>query len=266
MGAEAPAEAALEDLGLLIEAVRAAGERALGFYGTAVRRWEKGDGSPVSEADIAVDEALSSALRGARPSYGWVSEELGGAPSSARAFVVDPIDGTRAFLSGDDGWSVVAAVVEGGRPVASVVYRPTRRELYAAVRGGGATRNGVPITTSGRARLDGATVAMPSALWRDAGFRDAGVKRGGWVASLALRLCRVAGGSPDAAVTKGGPHHWDLAAADLVLHEAGGHLVTFAGTVPRYDSANTAHGAVIAGPAPLAEALRRMAATHAAGV
>jgi len=265
VGADASGGDATRDLALLTEAVRAAGETALGFRSGSVRQWSKGDGSPVCEVDIAVDEALSASLRPARPGYGWISEELGGASVPGRAFVVDPIDGTRAFLAGDDGWSVVAAVVEAGRPVAAAVYRPTRRELYAAALGGGAMLNGVPIRISGRAGLSGATVAMPAVLWRDAGFRDAGVKKGGWIASLALRLCRVARGSPDAVVTKPGPHHWDLAAADLIVHEAGGRLVNFAGTAPRYDAAETAHGAIVAGPAPLAEALRTMAARHAEG-
>lgn len=266
MGAEASGteDDARRDLALLTDAVREAGRRALSFSRGHVRRWTKADGTPVSEADVAVDEALSAALRAARPSYGWVSEEIGGAPSSARAFVVDPIDGTRAFLAGEDGWTVVAAVVEAGRPRAAAVYRPVRDQLYAAVLGGGATLNGVPLAVSPQAALSGAKVAMPRGLFDEAGFRGAGVRRGGWISSLALRLCRVAAGSPDAVVTRSGPHHWDLAAADLVLHEAGGRLTTLSGDAPRYDTARTAHGPVVGGSSALAEALRRMAAGHGA--
>jgi len=266
VGAEAPGGAhddALRDLALLVDAVVSAGQRALSFQGKPLRQWSKPDGSPVSEADIAVDEALAAALRAARSGYGWISEELGGAASTGRTFVVDPIDGTRAYLRGEDQWSVVAAVVEAGRPVAAVVYRPSRREMFSAVRGGGARRNGAPIRVSARAALAGATVAMSGALWREAGFCDAGVKRGGWISSLALRLCRVAGGAPDAVVTKPGPHHWDLAAADLVVHEAGGSLTTMEGCPPRYDAADSRHGQVIAAPSALSETLRRMVAPHA---
>jgi myo-inositol-1(or 4)-monophosphatase len=269
VGAEAPGGAdddALRDLALLTDAVARAGERAFGLQGKPLKQWTKPDGSPVSEADVAVDEALADLLRAQRPDYGWISEELGGAVSSGRSFVVDPIDGTRAFLRGEDQWSVVAAVIEAGRPMAAAVCRPARGEIYTAVRGGGATRNGSPIAVSSRTALAGATVAMPGALWRDAGFRDAGVKRGGWISSLALRLCRVARGAPDAVVTKPGPHHWDLAAADLIIHEAGGNLTTLAGGLPRYDRGESRHGQVVAGPAALAETLRQMAAPHEARI
>jgi len=259
------ADDALRDLALLTEAVREAGQKALGFHRAQVRHWTKEDGTPVSDADLAVDEALSRSLRTARPGYGWISEELGGAATSGRAFVVDPIDGTRAFLAGEDGWAVAVAVVDDGRPVAAVVFRPARMQLYAASLGGGAMLNGAALTIPAEVALAGARVAMPGQLWREAGFRAAGVKRGGWVSSLALRLCGIARGSADAVVTKPGPQHWDLAAADLVLHEAGGRLVTLSGLVPRYDVADTTHDPVFAGPAGLVDTLRGMAAGYHAG-
>jgi myo-inositol-1(or 4)-monophosphatase len=269
VGHEPPARPAAADvdaeLALLTRSVRAAGERALGYFRTNVRQWAKPDGSPVSDADIAVDEALSAALRSARPHHGWISEELGGVAGSGRAFVVDPIDGTRAFLAGEEGWTVVAAVVEAGRPLAAAIYRPVRDELYAASLGAGAFRNGERLGTSGRSALAGATVAMPGGLFREAGLKDAGVKRAGWVPSLALRLARVARGMPDAVITKAGPHHWDLAAADLIVHEAGGTITGLAGSVLQYDAIETRHGPVVAGPPALAEALRNRAAGHFAG-
>jgi myo-inositol-1(or 4)-monophosphatase len=259
-----PPEDALQDLRLIVEAVTAAGRTAMGLFRAPVGQWLKGDGSPVSDADIAVDNVLEAALRPARPGYGWISEETAAAGVTGRAFVVDPIDGTRAFLKGEDGWTIVAAVVEEGRPLAAAIHRPARDSLYTAAVGGGAFRNGAPVTVSRRDTAKGARVAMPGALWRDGGFRAAGVRRGGWVASLALRLARVARGASDAVITKEGPHHWDLAAADLILHEAGGTLTTLTGAVPRYDAAVTRHGRIIAGPPALAERLRRMTAEHLA--
>jgi myo-inositol-1(or 4)-monophosphatase len=237
----------------------------MGFFRGPVHQWAKDDGSPVSEADIAVDGVLEAALRPARPGYGWISEETAAAGVSGRAFVVDPIDGTRAFLKGEDGWSVVAAVVEDGRPVAAGIHHPARDRLYTATLGGGAFFDGMPIALARRESLSGARVALQGALWREAGFRAAGVSRGGWVPSLALRLARVARGATDGVITKEGPHHWDLAAADLILHEAGGRLLTLAGTAPRYDAVDTRHGRIVAGPAGLAERMRRMTADHLAG-
>ena len=262
MGAEGlgpPASRARDDLALLSDAVRAAGETARAFQRSGVRHWLKDDGSPVSDADLAVDEALAATLRAARPHYGWVSEEIGGAACRGRAFIVDPIDGTRAFLRGEDGWSVVAAVVDGGRPVAAAVSSPVRDLLFCAVQGGGAWCNGTPLAVSSRCSLHGATVTMPGPVWRNTDARQAGIRRGGWLSSLALRLCRVTLGGADAAITKPGAHHWDIAAADLVIHEAGGTLTALSGALPRYDTAETAHDAILAGPSRLVTELRAMA-------
>ncbi len=104
--------------------------------------------SPVSEADLAVDEYLSSALLSARPGYGWISEETASRPSDGgeeRFFVVDPIDGTRAFLRGEPTWCVSIAVVSGGRPVAGVLDAPSLGEVFAASADGGAELNGTAI-------------------------------------------------------------------------------------------------------------------------
>src|SRR5690606_24613857 len=108
----------------------------------------------VSEADILVDRYLAATLLGARPDYGWLSEETVDNPSRLscrRVFVVDPIDGTSGFLRGEDSWTICLAVVEDGVPVAGVVYAPVRDELYDAVAGGSARLNGQPLRRSRRA-------------------------------------------------------------------------------------------------------------------
>ncbi len=103
---------------------------------------------------------------------------------------------------------------------------------------------------------------MPGAVYRDAGLREAGVSRADNVASLALRLAKVASGRLDAVLTKPGPHHWDLAAADLIVHEAGGTLGGLDGRTLDYAAPATAHGPTVAGPAALVAALRAHAAEH----
>nr|WP_255720396.1 3'(2'),5'-bisphosphate nucleotidase CysQ [Acuticoccus kalidii] len=256
---------AREDTDVLVAAVRAGGEVARRYFGAAAERWDKADGTPVSVADLEVDRCLAEHLRGARPHYGWVSEETSAAPGvCGRAFVVDPIDGTRAFLRGETAWTVVAAVVEDGRPIAAAILRPVTGVLYCASLGGGAFRDGAPVHVTGRTRLDGAEIAAPGPLFREGGFPERGVKRAASIPSLALRLARVAEGRLDGVITKQGPHHWDLAAADLIVHEAGGTLTSLDGTRPLYDSASTAHAPIVAGPRDLAEALRRLAADYAA--
>ena len=108
-----------QDLELLTDATRAAGKIALQFFSGQYRRWNKPGGSPVTEADLAIDQFLKQQLRGARPDYGWLSEESLDDPSrlqARRTFIVDPIDGTVAFMKGRPHFTICAAVIEDGRP------------------------------------------------------------------------------------------------------------------------------------------------------
>ena len=233
----------------LADAVRDAGALALSMFGTPVRTWTKGQGSPVSAADIAVDELLRARLGALAPDIAWLSEESDDDPArttARRVWVVDPIDGTRAFLAGRTDWSVSAALVADGRPVAGAIFAPVERSFYFAVAGNGASLNGAPIAASGGESLDGARVAGPkSTLDRltALGPRIEAVPR---VHSIALRFARVAQGALDAAFSGGASHDWDLAAADLLVHEAGGALTTLAGQQLAYNRAQPMHGPLLA--------------------
>jgi myo-inositol-1(or 4)-monophosphatase len=249
-----------DDLELLTGSVRAAGKVALGYFRASPKVWNKPNDSPVSEADIAVETMLARTLRAARPDYGWLSEESvddGTRLRSPRTFIIDPIDGTRSFISGGTDWTIPVAVVEAGRPVAAVLFAPARDEFYSATVGGGAVRNGEPIRVSTRNSLDGASLAISRRFLRD--LADEGLRaRSIFYASLAYRLARIADGRLDGAVIKPDARDWDLAAADLILHEAGGLLCDLAGRPPRYDRAETGHPPLIAGPSALREALTRI--------
>ena len=113
------------DLALLRDAAKAAGEIATKHFRKDPEAWDKGAGQgPVTEADIEVDTMLREELTAARPDYGWLSEETADNATRLdreRVFVVDPIDGTRAFMDGKTGFSHALAVVEQGVPVAAVV-------------------------------------------------------------------------------------------------------------------------------------------------
>src|SRR5262249_29784755 len=153
--------------------------------------------------------------------------------------------GTRAYLSGQSDWSVAAALVEDGRPLAAAVYAPASEELFVASAAGGATRNGPPMRASIRHSLPAARIAGNKArgdrLIR-AGFA---VEAAPKIYSLALRLTRVAGGEIDAALAAAGSNDWDLAAADLLVHEAGAVLTTFDGQTPVYNRSEIKHGELI---------------------
>lgn len=241
----------LEDLVLLEDAARQAGEIALSFFGGDPRTWFKDNKSPVSEADMEVDGYLAEVLRMARPDYGWLSEEAVDNKerlARPRTFIVDPIDGTRAFLAGGDEWTVALAVVDHGRPVAGVVYCPVRRELFSAVANRGARLNGEKITVSSHNAVEGARLSGPHSIVANDKILKAGFERMPNVRSLAYRIALVAAGRVEVAAARGGPSDWDLAAADLLVQEAGGRLTDLNGNGVTYNKETTRHPGLIAAP------------------
>ncbi len=243
------------ELELLREAAGEAGRIALRFFGRQPEVWMKTGDSPVTEADLAVDEYLRRTLTAARPDYGWLSEETivePGMSDAARVFVVDPIDGTRGFIQGLSTWCVSIAIVERGRPLAGVLDCPAKGRVYAAALGGGAWRDGARIEVAAPARPP--RVGGPKKLVESA-FEHEAVERTGYVPSLAYRLAMVAEGRLDATFVKPNSHDWDLAAADLILSEAGGGIRNRAGSAPNYATENPRHGILVAGSGRLLERL-----------
>ncbi|MEO5804947.1 3'(2'),5'-bisphosphate nucleotidase CysQ [Devosia sp.] len=237
-----------QDLELLRSSAVAAGIIASGFFRRTIKTWTKENASPVSEADIVVDKFLHAALLTARPGYGWLSEEsvdslerLG----KARVFVVDPIDGTRGFIKGEDSWTVSLAVVENGRPIAGVVYSPIRDEMYDADLGGGARLNGRLIKRQTSTR---ANPLIPAAGAVHQELQAAGLDytKGPSYPSLAYRLVQVATGKLDAVATRRGAQDWDIAAAALICSEAGVDFADVCIGFPAFNKAEVRHGALAA--------------------
>ncbi len=237
------------DLTLLLEAAEEAGRIAMRYFKNDPEVWMKGGMSPVSEADYAVDTFLRETLMAARPGYGWLSEETvdGAARLAApRTFVVDPIDGTRGFLAGDSRWCVSVAVVENGIPISGVLECPAQRQTFQAALGRGAFRNGDLLSAPGA--RDQMAIGGPKEFidalprkWRE------GARRAAHIPSLAYRIAMVADGTLGASFVKPNAHDWDLAAADLILREAGGGLLGAQGSEPRYAGQDIRHGALVAG-------------------
>ncbi|WP_051660925.1 3'(2'),5'-bisphosphate nucleotidase CysQ [Bosea sp. 117] len=245
----------------LSDAVAAAGAVALAMFRTGVKSWSKANDSPVTEADIAVDSMLREQLTALAPDYGWLSEETVDDPARlarSRLWIVDPIDGTRAYMAGRPDWAVAAALVEAGRPVAAALFAPVTDELFVAVAGAGATRNGQPIRVSGLGQVAGARIDGPAPLLDRLRF-DEPVERVPRIRSLALRIARVATGELDAAFASPNGHDWDLAAADLLVHEAGGRLTTMDGVPLAYNAAVPRHGALVSAGAALYPYMARAA-------
>jgi myo-inositol-1(or 4)-monophosphatase len=243
----------------VVEAARGAGELALGFFrpgaATSAGVSHKPGGSPVTEADFAVDRFLKQRLEILVPEAGWLSEETEDTParlSKNLVFVVDPIDGTRGFVRGHGGWAVAVALVEHGRPLIGVIHAPALRETYVAVKDAGATLNGNAIAVS-KLRAFGKEARVAAPLFLAGRLREAGLQftLQPKIPSLALRIVSVASGVLDAGFASENSNDWDIAAADLILHEAGGRLASLDGRALVYNRRDTSHGLLTAAPAQI---------------
>ncbi|MCE4222950.1 3'(2'),5'-bisphosphate nucleotidase CysQ [Methylobacterium sp. C25] len=258
------------------ETVREAAGLAKPFFReggqTRARVWSKAGGSPVTEADVAVDTFLKVRLEEIEPRAAWLSEETTDDPvriDSEWVWIVDPIDGTRAFLSGHPDWSIAVALLARGEPVLGIVYGPTLGAFYEATAGGGASLNGTPISASAVTGLDGIRVTGPKPL-QERLLRGAArlgsrpeLTRIERIPSLALRVARIAEGAIDLGLISGDSRDWDLAGADLILREAGGMVCDLDGEPARYNRPEPRHGELIAAPKALCEPT--LAALKAAG-
>lgn len=204
-----------------------------------VKRWTKPDGSQVTEGDLAINALFEEELR-PRRDYAWLSEETPDDHvrlASERLWIIDPIDGTSAFIQNRNEWCVAAALVENGRPVIAAVYRPVEDEFFTAIAGGGASLNGERLTIPDSADLKGAHIAGNRKALN--GLEHAGI-RGDNSGSLPLqmRLAAVAAGRIDGAVSIGKRNDWDLAAGELLVIEAGGAVSDTSGEGYIYNRAD----------------------------
>jgi myo-inositol-1(or 4)-monophosphatase len=252
------------DTRLLVASVREAGTIARHFYGGAYKSWNKSLGNPVTEADIEIDSFLKKTLLAARPDYGWLSEETADDPirlTRERVFVVDPIDGTYGFLKHRPHFTIVATVVEKGRPVSGAIYNPITEEMFEATNGGGARKNAETIHVNGRTGFDGMRLLAEKKLVEPAHWTVP------WPpsihaetrASAAYRMALVASGEFDAMVSLSRKSDWDVAAGDLIVNEAGGWVTTREGNALAYNRDKIEHQSIIcAGPALHTLLLQRM--------
>ncbi|MFL5192807.1 MAG: inositol monophosphatase family protein [Microvirga sp.] len=235
------------------DAARRAGDLALAYFRagaqTAAKLWYKGHSSPVTEADIALDVFLKEHLSALFPQAGWLSEETADDPArleQSYVWIVDPIDGTRAFASGHPDWAISIALVRDARPVLGILYAPIHDRLYEARIGEGAWCNGERLQVSEAEDVPHARVAGPKSLVDQLERHMGPVERLPKVPSLALRLARVAEGSIDIGLVSANAQDWDIAAADLILQEAGACLTGLDGSTPIYNKPYPSHDEMIA--------------------
>jgi myo-inositol-1(or 4)-monophosphatase len=247
------------DHALAVAAVREAGRLALSYYQHDVKQWQKSGDTVVTEADIAVNDLLQQRLAEARPDYGWLSEETeddAARLTRRRVWVVDPIDGTKAFAAGTPDFCICVALVEAGKPVSAVLFSPASDEFFEATSGGGARCNGQPIAVSTRSEIEGCRMAAYAPMFKHPAWREP------WPAmevlqrdSVAYRLALVACGQADAALGLNSKNDWDLAAADLIVREAGGIVSAHDGSALIYNRESARHRSFLAAGPRLYDAL-----------
>ena len=252
------------DLALLTEAAREAGRIALRYWRNSPQVWDKGgEHGPVTEADLAVNDMLKAKLLAARPDYGWLSEET---PDSAdrlavdTVFIVDPIDGTRAFIAGEETFAHSLAVVQRGKVTAGVVYLPAMDRIYTASETSAPMRDGEMIRASGRERLEGANILTTKANMVPEKW-PGGVPEitRSFRASLAYRLCLAAEGRFDGMLTLRDAWEWDIAAGSLIAERAGAVVTDRLGKALRFNTPGAMAEGVLALPSgPHAEAMARL--------
>jgi myo-inositol-1(or 4)-monophosphatase len=244
-------------LNAMHQAAREGGDIAMSFFKSDLKVWDKGsnDGrtNPVSEADLAVNDHLANILKTACPTYGWISEETEAGKSRFEqqyVWVVDPIDGTRAFIKGRPHFTVCIALLEDNRPILGTVFNPATDEFFQAELGNGALLNEEPIQVSNRAEIEGCNMIGSPDIFRSPKWPepwpDMTIEQRN---SMAYRMTLVATGQFDATIAFTRKHDWDLAAAGLIAEEAGALVTHHNGAKIKYNTENMRHPSVLcAGP------------------
>lgn len=233
----------------IISAAREVGDAALGQWrhlrrGGPLDQWTKADASLVCEVDIETDRRLKAMLAAIDPEAGWLSEETADDPARLgrdRIWCVDPIDGTRDFLRGRDGWAVSIALIDRCQPVFGVLYAPARDQLWVGQHGRGASLNGFGVRAGDRVSLSGArvpTTALPAI--------DQDLAMVHQPNSIALRIAMVANDEADLLTTLRWGYEWDIAAAALIAQEAGARVTDAFGERLRFNKRRAEAFGVIA--------------------
>jgi len=241
-----------DDAHLVRQVTEEAGRIALSYFAREIHTWDKSPNNPVSEADIAVDTFLRTTLMQNRTGYGWLSEETEDQPERLRCgrlWVVDPIDGTRSFLRGGENWGISVALVQDQKTIIAAFYAPVKDAFYFAERGRGVTKNGLNISVSQQSDLNEARMmGDPSAFQSDKFWPIPWPKTmySEQANSIALRICQIADGLFDCCVTLRPKNDWDVAAADLIIEEAGGLLTTGTGKRLVFNREKPLHDHIVA--------------------
>ncbi|MDH5738757.1 MAG: 3'(2'),5'-bisphosphate nucleotidase CysQ [Nitrospira sp.] len=250
-----------DELDVLTAAIRTAGKEAIRIAADGFETVQKADHSPVTSADLAVNQILQSQLQSAFPKDGWLSEE---SPDDldrlrrTRVWVVDPIDGTKAFINGEPEFCISVALIEQGHPIVAAVFNPSVDELYTAIRGGGLYFNADLVTAPAIHGDQQPVVAMSP--WEQQRGRFPSLD--GMVIcrpmrSIAWALALTAGGRIQGLATLEPENEWDVAAGTLLIEESGGGVCDGSGRALAFNQTEPRYQGTIAISAQCPERLRQ---------
>ncbi len=238
------------ELDFLLGVAKGAGAIAMKHFGKAPEYWDKGGGQGrVSVADMEVDSYLHDEIGRAFPDDAILSEERVSNVerlTNPRVWIIDPIDGTEAYLNGQKFFTTSLALVENGVPIVGVIYAPASDRMFTAIKGEGATYNGQPIQVQ-ESRLDAAKILASSARYNRAMINQAPPLDLHFRPSIALRLALIAQGKYNGTFAMRPSWEWDIAAGMLILQEAGGVLTDGEGNVPNLNAKHPSINGMIAG-------------------
>lgn len=220
-------QSAASELELLEAAARDAGALARQLLTKPLEVHSKGDAGPVTNIDFAVDALLTERLRGARPEYGWLSEEAPDDPTKRmgkpRTFMLDPIDGTAALVGRVPQWTISVGLIEGDQAFAGAIYNPMTDEMFTGAIGHGAWLNKRQIQTSAATKLEGARMIGQRSRFSDRRWDTPWPKLDVIERqSIAYRMALVAAGQAEGTILFGWKHDWDIAAGAAIIAAAGG--------------------------------------------
>lgn len=235
-----PANEYAEELEVALVASQRAGELVARCFRDGPESWEKSKGNPVTQADLDADALIREILAQAFPDDGFLTEESTDDHSrleKARVWIIDPIDGTREFAKQIPEFAISIGLVTDQRPVVGVVHNPIAEVTVSGRLGHGVYKNGQPAGVSDCKTLASARAAV-SRSEENAGKLEPYAPLFGELrpmGSIAWKLALVACGDADFNLSVKPKSEWDVCAGDLLVHEAGGGYVDFAGQVPRYN-------------------------------
>jgi len=241
------------------ESADAAGKVVLNYFEGDYHVAEKSRNNPVTTADYEADALLKEKLRGAFPEFGWLSEESKDNPERLDkevVWVVDPIDGTKEFITGIPEFVISIGLVQNGQPVVGVLFNPVKGEMYAASKGNGAYLNGRKLSVSTTEELSQASLLVSRTETRNGHvdkFTDH-IKEFKPTGSVAYKLGLAAAGVGDVFVSVYSKNEWDICAGDIIVQEAGGTMTDIYGKPVTYNNRKTKiQDGIIAGNATIAK-------------